>query len=98
MSMSSTLRCQCSPKVVQPIPTTATWSRMPLLAMGRSLRHDSGFPEVVVYAPGAVEPPERQRYPGADGDVCFLRVGQLEQGASAAVEVDDRVDDRRARR
>ena len=37
MSMSSVLLSQCSPKLVQPIPTMATLSRIPCDAMARSV-------------------------------------------------------------
>src|SRR4051812_34034362 len=60
-SRSSALLPQCSPNGVQPIPTTATRSRMPLLAIGRLLAGQRpGLPEVVVHAPGGEQPAERQ--------------------------------------
>src|SRR4051812_44592331 len=59
---------QCSPKGVQPIPTMATRSRIPLLAIRSDLRSDRlGFPEVVVDALGGEQPPERHLHPLADG-------------------------------
>ena len=53
----STLLSQCSPNGVQPMPTIATRSRMPLLAMSSLLvvhapRSGPGLPEVVVDAAG----------------------------------------------
>src|SRR3954451_22084630 len=61
---SSAERSQRSPKAVQPMPTMATLSRMPLLANG------SHLPEVVVHAAGGVQPAERQLQPRADLDVA----------------------------
>src|SRR4051794_39444247 len=90
-SMSSVERPQCSPKAVQPMPTMATLSRIPLLATWPRL------PEVVVDTGRRVEAPERQLQRGADLDLVGRRVGDLEHVAATAVEVDDRVDHRRRR-
>src|SRR3954470_21386851 len=85
-SRSSVDRSQCSPNGVQPMPTIATLSRIPLLATWPRL------PEVVVNALGGVKPPEGHRYPGPDVDLVGRGVGHLHRRAAAAVEVDDDVD------
>src|SRR5215212_4383001 len=80
MRRSSVDLSQCSPKGVHPMPTMATWSRIPLLAMsvapfGRAQR--PRFPEVVVDALGGVEAAERHLDPTADGDRARIDVGEL---------------------
>src|SRR4051794_25986947 len=92
-SKSSVERSQCSPKVVHPIATTATRSRIPLLAIG--FLHQASLPEVVVHATRGVHTAEGQPDPAADGHLVGFRVGQLQQAASAPVEIHHRVDHRR---
>src|SRR4051794_41916513 len=70
------------------MPTIATLSLIPLLATGPRL------PEVVVDAVDGVEAAEGQLQRRADVDLLGRRVGDLERVAAAALEVDDRVDDR----
>src|SRR5438132_8944319 len=92
-SSSSAPLSQCSPKGVQPIPTMATWSRMPLDAIARpSSRGYPGprvisekppapgrscLPEVVVDAVGGGYPPEGHLHPVADPDRLRFEVGEL---------------------
>ena len=58
----------------------------------------AGLPEVVVDPVGGEQPAERHLHPVADLHVVGVDVGELDREAAAAVEVDDREDDRRARR
>src|SRR5919197_2366583 len=97
MSRSSIERSQCSPNGVHPIPTIATRSRIPLLAIVLASCGPC-LPEVVVDAAGGVHPAERHLDAGADVDVAGAAVGQLAAEAPAAVEVDRRGDRRRGKR
>ena len=56
------------------------------------------LPEVVVDLVGGEQLPERHLDPVAHLDVAGVDVGELDRQAAAAVEVDDRERDRRARR
>src|SRR5690349_9416325 len=112
MSRSSRPLSQCSLNGVHPMPTMATLSLMPWELMGSTslLRCGSrgggssgsadrlGLPEVVGDAVGAVEAAEGHLDAPADGDVGGVDVGELDRQAAAAVEVDDRKHDGRARR
>src|SRR5437660_638782 len=103
---SSVERAQCSPKAVQPMPMTATRSRMPfeaiavplcaVLAVGgsnlRPLR--PGLPEVVVDAAGGDHLAEGHLHPATDRHLVGGEVGELAAEAAATVEVDDRSDQR----
>src|SRR6478672_1658503 len=80
MSRSSIERPQCSPKRVQPIPTIATLSRIPLLAMDRPR-----LPEVVVHTLRRVHPAERQLNARAYRHLVGRAVGQLAAESTAAV-------------
>src|SRR3989442_527878 len=81
---------QCSPNGVQPIPTIATRSRMPLLAM-----QWSRFPEVVVDAAGGDDAAEGHGHAVADLDGLGIDVGHLGLEPAAALEVEHRDDHRR---
>src|SRR2546422_2738040 len=83
---------QCSPNGVQPIPTIATRSRMPLLAM-----QWSRFPEVVVDAAGGDDAAEGHGHAVADLDGLGIDVGHLGLEPAAALEVEHRDDHRRGR-
>src|SRR5216117_988004 len=105
---SPTLLSHRSPNCVQPMPTIATRSRMPLLAIYASPwrsgpcisgpRHPSDgtrFPEIVVDAVGGEELAERHLDPVADLHGLRVDVGHLALEAAAALEVDHRGDDGR---
>src|SRR5205809_7663147 len=84
ISRSSAERSHRSPNALQPMPTIATWSAIPLLA------NDFRLPEVVVHAVRGVQPAEDRLNPHTDRDLLRIRVGQLERVPPAAVEIDDR--------
>src|SRR5271163_3675951 len=96
---SSTPLSHSSPKRVQPIPMTATWSRMPLLPIVlRSLLDcdviglpigGPRLPEVIVHALGRPHAPEGHGDPVADGQLRGDDVGHLAAVAATTVEVDD---------
>src|SRR5207248_11448810 len=86
-----------SPNWVQPMPTMATRSLMPLLAIAAP-QYRSGLPEVVVDAVGGEQTAERHLHSSADRQVVDLGVGELDGHTTATVEVDDGEHDRRARR
>src|SRR3954470_23827979 len=86
---SSTPVSQCSLNGVQPIPTMATRSLIPWLAMsglrllvglggGRRGAHGPTLPEVVVDAVAGEQPAERHLHPVADGDVGGVDIGELD--------------------
>src|SRR5271155_5605706 len=85
MSRSSTPLSHSSPKRVQPMPMTATWSRMPLLAISlASLLPTPGppdgrarLPEVIVHALRRPHAPEGHGDPVADGKLRGDDVGHL---------------------
>src|SRR5258706_698479 len=80
ISRSSVERFQCSPKVVHPIPTMATWSRIPRDAMSTLLvvRTDGPcFPEVIMHAVLCIQPAEGHLDAIADGDGVRVDVGEL---------------------
>src|SRR3984885_9720072 len=97
VSRSSTPLSHSSPKRGQPMPMTATWSRMPLLpiALLSSLPvagppdGRARLPEVIVHALRRPHAPEGHRDPVADGQLRGLDVGHLAAVSPAAVEVDD---------
>src|SRR5262245_18261904 len=102
-SRSSALLSQCSAKGVQPMPTIATLSLMPLLAMpvslpARWLAPRPRLPEVIVHPPAGVEPPEGHLELVPDRHPGRLHVRELADEAPAALEIQDRVDDRRLER
>src|SRR5919109_1530023 len=81
---------QCSPKGVQPMPTIATRSLIPLLAIafsllpknapaffGSLLAARSGLPEIVVHALCSVQPAEGHLEVVADRDLLRIHVRQL---------------------
>src|SRR5215470_2745602 len=89
-SRSLTPLSQCSANGVQPMPTIATRSRIPLLAIVCLLRGPSshrasrflaangaGFPEVIMDAVGGVEAAKRHLDPLPDGDAFRIDVGHL---------------------
>src|ERR1700685_4106388 len=100
---SSTPLSHSSPKRVQPIPMTATWSRMPLLPIAlRSLLLDdvvtagagpadgrAGLPEVIVHALGRPHAPEGHGDPVPDGELRGDDIRHFTAVAAATVEVDD---------
>src|SRR5207302_8902383 len=86
-----------SPNWVHPMPTMATRSLMPLLAIAAP-QYWSGLPEIVVNAVGGEQPAERHLHPIAHGEVLHDGVGQLDGQAPATVEVDDGEHDRGAGR
>src|SRR4051794_35379187 len=103
MRRSSEPLSQCSPKLVQPMPTIATRSLIPLLAMTRApssvaLAARPTLPKIVVDAARAVHSAKRHLDLVADRDFLGLAVGHLAQEAAAAVEIDDDVDGRRVQR
>src|SRR5438552_773136 len=88
------------------MPTIATRSLMPLLAMtisskrgarGRSALR-AHLPEVVVDATRSVHPAKRHLHLVADRDLLRLAVGHLAEEAAAALVVDDDVHRRRIQR
>src|SRR2546423_11391978 len=85
-----------SPNWVHPIPTMATRSLMPLLAIAAP-QYGSCLPEVVVNAVGGEETPERHLHPIAHGEILHPGVGELDGEPTPAVEVNDSEHDRRAR-
>src|ERR1700689_4792818 len=90
---SSTPLSHSSPKRVQPMPMTATWSRMPLLLIGlRSLTlvadpvdGRAGLPEVIVHALGRPHAPEGHGDAVPDGELRGDHVRHLAAVAAAAV-------------
>src|SRR2546423_4402216 len=86
-----------SPNWVHPMPTMATRSLMPLLAIAAP-QYRSGLPEVVVDAVGGEQTAERHLHSSADRQVVDLGVGELDGHPTATVEVDHREHDRRAGR
>src|SRR5438128_6974354 len=79
---SSVPLSQCSPNGVQPIPTIATRSRIPLDAIasrslldGRRLR--AGLPEIVVHVAGGERAPERHLHSISHLHLRGVGVGQL---------------------
>src|ERR1700726_4085630 len=94
MSRSSTPLSHNSPKRVHPMPMMATWSRIPLLAIGSlsSLGGRTGLPEVIVHALRRPHAAERHGDPVADGQLGRHDVSHLTAIAAAAVEVDDDTD------
>src|SRR5580698_86828 len=72
-----------SPKRVHPMPITATWSRIPLLAMAAPFlgsgcgARRSGLPEIVVHALGGVDAPEGHGDPITDGQLVGPGIGEL---------------------
>src|SRR5205823_5202571 len=93
-SRSSGPLSQCSPNGVQPMPTIATRSLMPLLAIVAPLDRPSaprtGLPEIVVDALRGEESPERHLQVIADLDVARVDVRELAREAPATLVVDDR--------
>src|SRR5262245_57972773 len=92
---------QCSPNFVQPMPTIATRSLMPLLAMSfapslSALR--ARLPEVVVDAVRGLHAAERHLDLVADLHLVGLAVGHLAEEAPAALEVEHHADGRRVQR
>src|ERR1700734_825532 len=80
VNRSSALLSHSSPKGVHPMPTIATRSRIPLLAMSAVLlllragfraplvvEHGPGLPEVIMHALCRIEAPEGHLHPGTDG-------------------------------
>src|SRR5436305_7019928 len=86
-----------SPNWVHPMPTMATRSLMPLLAIAAP-QYGSGLPEIVVDAVGGEEPAERHLHAVTHRQVLDRGVGELDRQAPAAVEVDDGEHDRGAGR
>src|SRR5437773_652810 len=88
------------------MPTIATRSLMPLLAMTISSKPGprersalrAHLPEVVVDAAGSVHAAERHLHLVADRDFLRLAVGHLAEEAAAALVVDDDVHRRRVER
>src|SRR5690348_11737507 len=99
MSRSSADLSQCSPKGVQPMPTIATWSQIPLDAISaRSFVRVADrprLPEIVLHPADFVQPPERHLDAVADAHAAGVDVGQLALEAAAAVEVEHGYDHRR---
>src|SRR4051794_28560421 len=93
ISRSSRPRSQCSTKRVHPMPTIATRSLIPWLAISQQ----PPFPEVVRDAVGGEQPAERHLHAHADRHFAFVDVGELHRQPSAAVEIDDGEHDRRTR-
>src|ERR1700729_3402421 len=94
---SSTPLSHSSPKRVQPMPITATWSRMPLLPIGlRSLTlvagpvdGRTGLPEVIVHALSRPHAPEGHRDAVPYGELRRDDIRHFAAVAAATVEVDD---------
>src|SRR5437763_10307978 len=86
-----------SPNWVHPMPTMATRSLIPLLAIGAP-QYGSCLPEIVVDAVGGEQTAERHLDAVTHRQVLDLGVGELDRQAPAAVEVDDGEHDRRAGR
>src|SRR5262245_20259783 len=98
MSMSPTLLSQCSPNAVQPMPTMATRSRIPLLAMSLLLSHRTCFPEVIMHTVRRKETPEGHLQFHANFYLVGLAIGHFPFDTPAAVEVHHRRHHRRLRR
>src|SRR5438477_9531694 len=94
-SRSSGPLFQCSPKGVQPMPTIATRSLMPLLAMTSPSPPGAGLPEIVVYPLRREKATEGHLEVVADRDLRGIDVGQLAGETPAALVVDERRDDGR---
>src|SRR5947209_9206747 len=86
-----------SPNWVHPMPTMATRSLIPLLAIAAP-QYGSGLPKIVVDAVGGEQPAERHLHPITHGELVDGGVGELDGQAPATVEVDDCEHDRRTRR
>src|SRR6185503_20347412 len=80
------------------MPTIATRSLMPLLAMANSLTARARLPEVVVDSLPGVEAPERHLELVTDRDLGGLHVGELAGEPAAALEVEHRSHRRRLER
>src|SRR5687768_18117974 len=91
-SRSSGPLSQCSPKGVHPMPTIATRSLMPLLAIEFSLASRSALrprlPEVVMDTVRGEEAAERHLDLVADRDLVRLAVRHLPHQPATAFEVD----------
>src|SRR5262245_31871314 len=72
---SASPRSQCSTKRVHPIPTIATRSLIPWLAIA----HQPPFPEIVRNAVGREQASERHLDARADDDLALVDVGQLDR-------------------
>src|SRR2546425_749297 len=97
MRRSSDPLSQCSPNFVQPMPTIATRSLMPLLAMPSLPRASAArpcLPEVVDDSVGREHPAERHLDLIADGNLLGLAVGHLAEEPAPAVEVEHHADGR----
>src|SRR5581483_5868418 len=97
-SRSSGPLSQCSPNGVQPMPTIATRSLIPLLAMASPSTPRTGLPKVVVDALRGEEAPERHLEVVPDRDLLRVDVGQLAREPPPALVVDERRDDGRLER
>src|SRR5947209_11490248 len=86
-----------SPNWVHPMPTMATRSLIPLLAIAAP-QNGSGLPKVVVDAVGGEQPAERHLDAITHRELIDGGVGELDGQASPAVEVDDGEHDRRTGR
>src|SRR3954451_21074289 len=76
---SSVELSQRSPNLVQPMPTTATRSAIPRLAiLLRSGVHQMGLPEVVVDAARGEQPAKGEGNPGAHPQPLGFGVGDLD--------------------
>src|ERR1700683_4391636 len=103
VSRSSTPLSHSSPKRVQPMPMTATWSRIPLLPIALlsslpTLGPPDGrarLPEVIVHALRRPHAPEGHGDPVADGQLGGPDVRHLAAVPPAPVDVDDHAHDRR---
>src|SRR2546426_4072170 len=81
---------QCSPNGVQPMPTIATRSLIPLLAMIPPSAPWTGLPEVVVHTLRGEQAPERHLQVIADRDPRGFDVGQFAGETAPALVVDER--------
>src|SRR4051812_41188998 len=87
-----------SPNWVHPMPTMATRSLIPLLAIAAAPQYGSCLPEIVVDAVGSEQTAERHLHAVTHRQVLDLGVGELDGQTPAPVEVDDGEHDRGAGR
>src|ERR1700728_1028692 len=81
---------QRSPNLVHPMPTTATLSVIPWLAIVlRSGIQKMRLPEVVVHATGSEQAAECERDPCSDAQPFGFGVGDLDGAPATTVDVHD---------
>src|SRR6185503_2448949 len=80
---------QCSPNGVQPMPTIATRSLIPLLAMVSPSAPRTGLPEVVVYTLRREQATEGHLQVVADRDLLRIDVGQVAGEPPSPLVVDE---------